>query len=231
MGRNQHLNNRANDAKALYIHKDMVREFFLAWKQPWVKAAICCMLGMLTSDFWEPWLGWHAFYIMIGLTLLSGVLLLRFLYLIVNMLGPLCRTKFHYFQSAWLALAMMVSYLFFNRDLSMERFMSKPVLVAGREGAANCTTVLKLFPNGHFKLQTVCFGIARLEGEWQKKSDTIFFSNFTGRSDVQRYEYARYDSLPKTTGKKEYLFLYDVSTPSKDSSWLRIQYDSTHTVK
>lgn len=209
----------------------MIREFFIAWKQPWVKAAICCMLAMLTSDFWEPWLGWHSFYVMIGVTFLSGVLLLRFLYLILIMLGPLGRTKWHYIQSAWLALAFMVSYLYFNGNLSIERFMGKPVLVAGREGAANCTTVLKLFPNGHFKLQSVCLGISRLEGDWHKESDTIFFTDFSGRSDVQRFQYACYDSLPKTTGKKEFLFLYDISKPAKDSLWLRIEYDSTHTLK
>lgn len=209
----------------------MIREFFIAWKQSWVKAAICCMLAMLTSDFWEPWLGWHSFYILLGVALLSGILFLRLLYLIFKMLWPVGRSKLHYLQSAWLSLAIIVSYLYFNGHLSIERFMGKPVLVAGREGAANCTTVLKLFPNGHFKLQSVCFGISRLEGEWQKKSDTIFFSNFTGRSDVQRYEYARYDSLPKTTGKKDFLFLYDISKPAKDSLWLKIEYDSTHTLK
>ncbi|WP_416440120.1 hypothetical protein [Phnomibacter sp. MR] len=189
------------------------------------------MLAMLTSDFWEPWLGWHSFYILLGVALLSGILFLRLLYLIFKMLWPVGRSKLHYLQSAWLSLAIIVSYLYFNGHLSIERFMGKPVLVAGREGAANCTTVLKLFPNGHFKLQSVCFGISRLEGEWQKKSDTIFFSNFTGRSDVQRYEYARYDSLPKTTGKKDFLFLYDISKPAKDSLWLKIEYDSTHTLK
>jgi hypothetical protein len=50
-------------------------------------------------------------------------------------------------------------------------------VLAQAEGAANCTTTLKLKNNEKFVYESVCFGIDRIKGEYKISNDTIYFKN------------------------------------------------------
>ncbi|RFZ94518.1 hypothetical protein D0C36_02940 [Mucilaginibacter conchicola] len=75
-------------------------------------------------------------------------------------------------------------------------FESKSVLIAGREGVANCTTTLMLKQNGRFKMRNICFGIDDEIGLYTINKDTIKFSNPSSRN-TNRYDYAVLDSTKR----------------------------------
>lgn len=50
-------------------------------------------------------------------------------------------------------------------------------IFAQAEGAANCTTTLKLKENQNFVYESICFGIDRIKGEYKIKNDTVYFNS------------------------------------------------------
>ena len=69
-----------------------------------------------------------------------------------------------------------------QREIYMEAF---------REGAANCTTSLKLFKNNEFKELNVCFRITSAEGTYSIENDTVYFSTtILPKGSDRYYDYA-----------------------------------------
>ncbi|HEX7846571.1 MAG TPA: hypothetical protein VF476_12290, partial [Chitinophagaceae bacterium] len=67
----------------------------------------------------------------------------------------------------------------------------KDILVAEREGSANCTTVLKLKDDFTFRERNVCFGITVVKGTFRVVQDTIYFDNVnSGRYGDDFYKFA-----------------------------------------
>lgn len=56
-------------------------------------------------------------------------------------------------------------------------FTADDIIVAEREGAANCITSLHLKKNGTFLEVSVCFGSMRKDGVFKIKNDTIWFAS------------------------------------------------------
>ncbi len=48
---------------------------------------------------------------------------------------------------------------------------------AQAEGAANCTTTLKLKDNKKFIYESICFGIKRIKGGYTIINDTVYFNS------------------------------------------------------
>jgi hypothetical protein len=62
---------------------------------------------------------------------------------------------------------------------------------AYREGAANCTTTLTLREDGTFTETDICFGSSYVEGRYEVRNDTIFFSDVQlGRGVIEYYDHA-----------------------------------------
>ena len=76
--------------------------------------------------------------------------------------------------------------------IDYEKFEGENVLVAKREGSANCMKTLKLKSNNYFKERDVCFGIYEVTGEYLLKNDTIYFKNveFSNNRSNDFYEFA-----------------------------------------
>lgn len=67
----------------------------------------------------------------------------------------------------------------------------KDLLIAEREGAANCYTTLKLKADNKFIEESVCFGMSEIRGTYSRKGDSIFFSNIElGRGESEYYQFA-----------------------------------------
>jgi hypothetical protein len=59
------------------------------------------------------------------------------------------------------------------------------------EGAANCTTTLKLKKDNTFVERVICFGIADSKGRYHMKGDSIFFHSVeSGRNNGNFFKYA-----------------------------------------
>ena len=90
-------------------------------------------------------------------------------------------------------LAIVLGSAFFwpGGILDFEGLEARDLLVAGREGAANCHTTLQLKANNKFIEKSVCFGMTEIRGQYSIKGDSIFFSNVKlGRGENEYYQFA-----------------------------------------
>jgi hypothetical protein len=92
--------------------------------------------------------------------------------------------------SAILFVVLLLAFFKPAGFIDFDRFSGKDLLVAEREGALNCTTVLKLKDNNTFRERSVCFGVTEIKGHYEIKGDTIIFKDVDkGRQD-EYYSYA-----------------------------------------
>jgi len=86
---------------------------------------------------------------------------------------------------------LVTSFLFPNGLMNFSQFESKSLLIAYREGSANCNTTLKLKENHRFIETDICFGITETTGEYRVSGDTIYFENVSlVYNQKEFYQYA-----------------------------------------
>ena len=75
--------------------------------------------------------------------------------------------------------------------INFDRLSGDDLLVAQREGAANCMTTFKLKDSNAFIEKSVCFGVTEIKGEYKIVHDTIYFENVeVGRHENSFYKFA-----------------------------------------
>jgi hypothetical protein len=106
--------------------------------------------------------------------------------------------------------------------IDYEKFEAEAILVAEREGAANCKITFKLKEDFTFKERNVCFNIKETKGNYSIHNDTIFFKNINDSTEDEYYEFAviksekndktgknfsliRHKSLKDTMGQELYI--------------------------
>lgn len=86
---------------------------------------------------------------------------------------------------------LALSFFYPGGLINYEKFESDSILIAQREGAANCMTTFKLKENNKFSERSVCFGVSQITGDYELINDTIFFSNVVlPRHEKEYYKYA-----------------------------------------
>ncbi len=144
-----------------------------------------------TNYFWENKLGLFAFPAFIFLLtvyyVLAAVLIVQLFFAI--------REKFsdrkQIFVITLLTLVLTLTFFYPKGLISFDTLEGKVLLVAQREGAADCLTTFKIKEDNKFVERSVCFGVTETKGNYQVKNDTIFFSNISlGRDDKEYYEFA-----------------------------------------
>ena len=128
-----------------------------------------------TTYFWEGKLGFFAipvFFLLVIFYLVLVFLLLRQLFFAF-------REKFIEKQRlviiGTLLVVLTVTLLKPYGLVNFDKLQGKDLLVAEREGAANCMTTIKLKENKKFTERIVCFGVTELRGKYELRGDTIFF--------------------------------------------------------
>jgi hypothetical protein len=92
---------------------------------------------------------------------------------------------------AFMTFVLTTFLLFPNGLINYGIFESESILIAQREGAANCRTTLILDIDNKFIERNVCFGVTVTKGDYRINSDTIYFENVTyGRHENEFYEFA-----------------------------------------
>jgi hypothetical protein len=171
-----------------------------------------------TSYYWEGKLGLFAFPSFILLILIYiglGISLFRQLYLIIK---EKFDNKLRLITIGLLVFVLIITFLRPNGLINFDKFEGGDILVAEREGAANCMTTLKLKDDYTFKERNVCFGVTETIGKYHIKNDTIYFDNVNiGRhineyysfgvvkpskfsKDGKHFDFVRYKSLTDTLG-------------------------------
>jgi hypothetical protein len=75
--------------------------------------------------------------------------------------------------------------------VTFDNFERDDILVAEREGAANCMTTLKLKDDFTFIERNICFGVTETKGKYHLQNDTIYFNNVElGRHENEFYMFA-----------------------------------------
>jgi len=74
-------------------------------------------------------------------------------------------------------MKLLLLFVCFSFLLTSCNESSDDILIAQREGAANCTTTFRLKKGNKFIEKSICFGTTEVTGEYKIKNDTIFFEN------------------------------------------------------
>lgn len=145
--------------------------------KPSLIVTICFFLLLHTSDFWGPSVG--PFFLLIMLIFLGA-----FLFVLGFFLVHIYYSIREKFQSKAQNISLLITSLVIGITiyaplgiLKYETFTADNILVAGREGAANCHTVVRLKKDGSFTETSFCFGPSRTTGTFKMKNDTIWFSS------------------------------------------------------
>jgi len=154
-------------------------------------ATILFFILINTTYFWEGKLGMVA--MLTSLLLIISFLVLTFL--LFRQIYISIKEKFIDKQRliviAILTLTLVIPVFFPAGLINFEKFESESILIAQREGAANCLTTLKLKKNKKFNERTVCFGITEITGTYKLIGDTIFFDyDSPSRQQNKYYKFA-----------------------------------------
>jgi hypothetical protein len=154
-------------------------------------ATVVFLLIINTCSLWEGQLG--GFHL-----LLSIFLFFYFLVLAGFLVGQLfaafnekLKDKRRLYLLAVLVFTLVSTVLYPSGMINFDNWGSPTVLIAQMEGAANCTTTLKLKKDNTFVERVICFGITDSKGRYHLKGDTIFFHSVeSGRNNGNFYKYA-----------------------------------------
>ncbi len=146
---------------------------------------------MNTNYYWEGKLGLFAFpsfLLLILIYLGLGISLIRQLYLAVK---EKYDNKLRLITVGLLVFVLTITPLRPNGLINFDKLEGGDVLLAEREGAANCMTTLKLKDDYSFKERNVCFGVIETTGKYYINNDTIYFDHVSiGRHIDEYYSFA-----------------------------------------
>lgn len=110
--------------------------------------------------------------------------------------------------------------------IDFEKFESKNILIAEREGVAGCSMTLKLKENKKFTAKSVCFGMTETIGQYEIKKDTIFFYDIKlGRGEDQFYKFAVLRPSKKFNNSKSFTLLCFKSKNDRIGQGLKVKHN------
>ena len=144
-----------------------------------------------TTYYWEAKLGLFAvpsFILLLAVYFGLVIALLRQIYLLVK---EKFQQKHRFVLIALLTTVLVLTYFKPLGLVDFDKLEGPDVLVAEREGAANCLTTLKLKDDYTFRERIGCFGISEIKGTFSVVNDTIYFDNIQlGRHEESFYKFA-----------------------------------------
>jgi hypothetical protein len=144
-----------------------------------------------TIYFWEAKLGLYAFpafLILVVIYLGLGIALVKQIY---SLIKEKLTDKKRMITIGLLTFVILVTFLRPFGIIDFDKLEGENILVAEREGAANCMTRLKLKDDFTFKERIVCFGVSETKGNYRFQNDTIYFDNVSvGINEDDFYKFA-----------------------------------------
>ena len=197
---------------------------------------------MNTTYYWEGKLGLFAipaFLVLFLVFLGLAIALLRQIYFAFR---EELTDKHRLLTISLLTAVLCLTYFFPFGFINFDRLSGDDLLVAQREGAANCMTTLKLKDNNTFTERSVCFGVTEIKGNYKIVHDTIYFENVAvGRhedgfykfavirpskfnTDSKRFDLVRFKSLGDTTGHELWIIKNELNKPTDKSRTANIGF-------
>ena len=149
------------------------------------------LLIVNTAFFWEGKLGSFAMVLSLILVIVYGALVISLLYQIYLAIQEKFKSTQRLISIGIVAVVLVLIYFRPDGIINFEKFQGNDLLIAEREGAANCYTTLKLKENNKFIEKSICFGVSEITGKYSIKGDSIFFSDVQlGRDKSEYYQFA-----------------------------------------
>ena len=139
-----------------------------------VISTLLLFLTVNTISLWDGKLGFLAFpffLLLVVVYLILAVLVFRQLFFAIS---EKFKDKQRLGVIGALTIVLTLILLKPNGLIDFDKLQGKDLLVAEREGAANCMTTLKLKENNTFTERSVCFGVTEIKGNYELKGDTVF---------------------------------------------------------
>jgi hypothetical protein len=144
-----------------------------------------------TAYYWEGKLGLFAipaFVLLVAVYFGLAIALLRQIYFSVK---EKFKQNHRIILIGLLVTVLLLTYLKPLGIVDFDKFEGTDILIAEREGAANCLTTLKLKDDYTFRERIGCFGVSEIKGTFRVASDTIYFDNIQlGRHEEGFYKFA-----------------------------------------
>lgn len=158
----------------------------MKYKRPLLFAIVFFFI-INTSYYWEGKLGMWDMPVWIGLIVLFLTLAFLFFKHSYLTIKERFSDKQHLLLTIVLAVVLALTFFFPGGLVNFEKLESKNVLIAYREGVANCTTTLKLKANRRFKVKSICFGVIDIKGTYSMKGDTVLFTYDSNKREEYKY--------------------------------------------
>jgi hypothetical protein len=156
-----------------------------------ITTTLAFFLLVNTAYYWESKLGlfaFPAFFLLVIVYFGLAITLLRQLYLTIK---EKFKEKNRLLLISLLAIVLTLTFFKPFGIIDFNKFEDKDILVAEREGAANCMTTFKLKVGNKFTERSVCFGVTEIKGTYKILNDTIYFENVElGRHESEFYKFA-----------------------------------------
>lgn len=153
--------------------------------------AIIFFLLVNTNYYWEGKLGlfaFPAFLLLLAIYIGLVIALLRQLYFLIK---EKFKQKSRLLLIGLLTTILLLIYFKPLGFVDFDKLEGNDVLVAEREGAANCLTTLKLKDDFTFRERIGCFAVSEIKGTFRIVKDTIYFDNIQfGRGENEFYRFA-----------------------------------------
>lgn len=144
-----------------------------------------------TAHFWGGDFGIFAFPIFFLLFILFFLLLIELLRQIYISIRDKFGDKSRNYLLAFMTLCIILIIAKPTGIINFDKLEGENLYFAQSEGAANCTSTLKLKKSDKFIYESVCFGFDKTKGNYEIKKDSIFFRNFDKRKF--QFEFGKID--------------------------------------
>jgi hypothetical protein len=144
-----------------------------------------------TTYYWEGKLGLFAIAVFILLVTVYVGLAIALLRQIYFSIIEKFTQKRRFILIGVLTTVLLLTYYKPFGLVDFDKFEGTDVLIAEREGSANCLTTLKLKDDYTFRERIGCFGVSEIKGTFRVINDTIYFDNIQlGRHEESFYKFA-----------------------------------------
>ena len=153
--------------------------------------AFILFLIINTSYYWESLLGHFTFLIYLLLAIAYIIVTILLVKQIIFAIKEKFSDRIRTVNIGAITLLLTLIFIKPFGLINFGKFESNSIFIAQTEGAANCSTILKLKDDFTFRERNVCFGINEINGKYHIKNDTIFFqSTNTNTKEEDFYEFA-----------------------------------------
>jgi hypothetical protein len=160
-------------------------------KKGLIITTIIFFLLIHTTYYWQGKFGLFAFPVFLLLAVVYLGLAIALVRQILLLAKERLADKHRLFNVGLLIVVLVVTFYKPFGLIDFDKLEGDNILLAEREGAANCMTTFKLKEDFTFKEQNVCFGVTEVSGKYHLQNDTIYFDDVNlGRYENVFYKFA-----------------------------------------